>query len=419
MPSDARPTIPRSATIAIATAFFVNGATFSSWIPRLPEIRDRLGVSETGLGITLVGAGIGGLAASVFSGALVDRFGSRTMTVATSLVLSALLPLVALASVPAMLFAGLVAIGAADGLTDVSMNSQAVILQRSRPKRLMSRMHGMWSLGMVAGGVVASRSAAAGITLRTQLLVTSLVLIAVMTTLRRWLIVTRGSEHSAAAGAVSVADPPSGDDVSQQPGADVDASALRSTRPSTRVLARLFLIGAAVTLSEFPGNDWSSVMWSNRFGLSEGRAALGFVAVSTGMFVGRFFGDPVVDRLGSDRVKRISGALAVAGIVVAATAPSPWPLSGLGLFATGLGVSSLFPLVFAASAAMTPGTSRGMSAFSAGTRLGILASAPLIGLISGPTTVAIAMMCVVGVAGTVIAVVPLHPPHRPRTEPPG
>ncbi|CAN5798837.1 MFS transporter [soil metagenome] len=405
MPSDARPTIPRSATIAIATAFFVNGATFSSWIPRLPEIRDRLGVSETGLGITLVGAGVGGLVASVFSGVLVDRFGSRTMTVGTSLLLSALLPLVALASVPAMLFAGLVAIGAADGLTDVSMNSQAVILQRSRPKRLMSRMHGMWSLGMVLGGAVASRAAAAGVTLRTQLLLTSVVLMVVMITLRRWLIFTCGHEHSAAA----VVDAPFGDGALRSDDG-AGASARPRRRPSTRILARLFVIGAAVTLSEFPGSDWSSVMWSNRFGLSEGQAALGFVSFATGMFVGRFFGDPVVDRLGPHRVKRISGSMAVVGIVVAATAPEPWPLSGLGLFATGLGVSSVFPLVFAASAAMTPGTSRGMSAFSSGTRMGILASAPLIGVISGRATVAIAMMCVVGVAGLVIAVVPLHPP---------
>ncbi len=118
--------------------FFVNGASAASWFPRLPEIRDRLGVSETGLGLTLVGIGLGGLLASIFSGAFVDRFGSRRMCVTTSVVLSALLPLVALAGRPLVLFPVLIAIGAFDGLTDVAMNSQAVDAQRARTRPIMS-----------------------------------------------------------------------------------------------------------------------------------------------------------------------------------------------------------------------------------------------------------------------------------------
>ncbi|MBA3606492.1 MAG: hypothetical protein H0W46_11105, partial [Acidimicrobiia bacterium] len=58
---------------AIAAVFFVNGATFSSWLPRLPELQERLGISDAALGVTLVGSGVGGLAASAWSGWLVDR----------------------------------------------------------------------------------------------------------------------------------------------------------------------------------------------------------------------------------------------------------------------------------------------------------------------------------------------------------
>ncbi|MET0578843.1 MAG: MFS transporter, partial [Ilumatobacteraceae bacterium] len=59
--------------------FFVNGATFASWSPRLPEVQADLGISDAALGLTLVGVGVGGLAASLFSGWLVDHRGSRTM----------------------------------------------------------------------------------------------------------------------------------------------------------------------------------------------------------------------------------------------------------------------------------------------------------------------------------------------------
>jgi len=57
--------------------FFVNGAIYGNWIPRLPEIKDRLGVSNAGLGVALIGGGIGGLIGSLAVGAIVARLGSR------------------------------------------------------------------------------------------------------------------------------------------------------------------------------------------------------------------------------------------------------------------------------------------------------------------------------------------------------
>ena len=78
----------RVAAAGIGTMFFVNGATFASWSPRLPELQDALGISDAALGLTLLGSGVGGLIASSFSGWLVDHRGSRTMTVVTSAALS-------------------------------------------------------------------------------------------------------------------------------------------------------------------------------------------------------------------------------------------------------------------------------------------------------------------------------------------
>ena len=63
-------------------------------------------------------------------------------------------------------------LGALDGLTDVAMNSQAVELQRRVGRSIITRFHALWSLGAVTGGITASRVAAAGISLRMQLLVT-------------------------------------------------------------------------------------------------------------------------------------------------------------------------------------------------------------------------------------------------------
>ena len=89
------------------------------------------------------------------------------------------------------------------------------------------------------------------------------------------------------------------------------------------------------------------------------------------MFVGRVIGDLVTDRFGLERTRRGGAALAAIGVAVAATAPTPL-VAGAGLFVTGLGLSSLFPLLFRAASDLTHGSHSGMAAFSSGARLGFL-----------------------------------------------
>ena len=411
------PAARRATAVAIGAMFFVNGASAASWFPRLPEIRDRLGVSEAGLGLTLVGIGLGGLLASIFSGAFVDRFGSRRMCVTTSVMLSALLPLVALAGRPLVLFPVLILIGAFDGLTDVAMNSQAIDAQRARTRPIVSRFHAMWSVGAVTGGLICAHTAAAGISLTDQLLVTSVVLVVATLVTRVWLIPTSGRRHQT----TTVIEGPFGD-------AGVVESSTEPEAPATfarykQAFRRLALVGTAVALTEAPPNDWATLMWTDRFHLAGGRAALGYVAIAAGMVVGRFGGDLVTHRFGREATRRGGALLAAIGVVIATTATSAWPMSGVGLFAAGLGISVLFPLMFAAAEEMTPGTTHGMAAFSTGARGGFLVASPLVGVLAGVWSVAVAVLLISATAGLTVAASSLRPaaqrrraaPARPAT----
>ena len=358
--------------------FFVNGATLSSWTPRLPEVQADLGISDAALGLTLVGMGLGGLAASLFSGWLVDRRGSRTMTMTTSAAMSLWLPLLGVAATAVLVFATLLVLGALDGLTDVAMNSQAVELQRSVGRSIITRFHALWSLGAVTGGITASRVAAAGISLRVQLLVTGGVLVVMTLVASRFLLPDRHRQRAA-------------DDETPSPA------------PGRRLLVMLFLVGMAIALAELPPNDWSALLMTDRFDLSAGQAGLGYVAVAAGMLVGRVVGDHTTDRLGLEPTRRGGAALAAVGVLVAATAPHPL-LAGCGLFVAGLGLSSLFPLLFRAASELTHGSHSGMASFSSGARLGFLLASPLMGLVADATSVAVAMVLVAGVAATAVAV---------------
>ncbi len=392
MTSDPRPTAPRRSVLAIAAVFFVNGCTFSSWSPRLPELQEELGISDTALGFTLVGMGIGGLAASSVSGRMVDRRGSRTMTVATSVALSLLLPLLAVMPAAALVFGALIVLGALDGLTDVAMNSQAIDLQRHLGRSVLTRFHALWSAGAVTGGLLASRAAAAGVPIGVHLAIVGVVLATTTALAARSLLPDRHAHVVVVPGGVGAEDP-------EGPG-----------RTPRRVLVALVLLGVGIALVELPPNDWAALLMADRFDLSDGAAALGFVATAGGMFVGRLGGDHVADAFGLERTRRSGALLAALGILVATTAPVP-ALSWIGLFVTGLGLSSLFPLAFRAASDLVHGSHSGMAAFSSGARAGFLLASPLVGVIAGATSVAVALLAVAGTAGLAVGIARLP---RPR-----
>jgi len=369
---------------AIAVVFFVNGATFASWLPRLPELQERLDVSDAALGLTLVGSGVGGLVASAWSGWLVDRRGSRGVTVATSVALSLVLPLLAVAPVAAAMFGVLVLLGGLDGLTDVAMNAQAVAVQRRVGRSILSRFHALWSLGAVIGGLVASRAAAAGVRMGTQLAVTAVVLAVTTLVSGRALLASDPAQRPYAAG--------------------------RDARRSERLpLVALFMVGAAVALAELPPNEWAALFMLDRFDLSAGAAALGFVATAGGMLLGRLGGDHIADRFGVERTRRLGAATSTMGVVAAATLPNA-VLAWIGLLVAGLGLATLFPLVFLSASELTRGSHRGMAAFSSGARLGFLVASPLVGAIAARAGVATGVLVVAGCAGLAISLVKLPRP---------
>jgi predicted MFS family arabinose efflux permease len=367
----------RRPATAVGAVFFVNGATYASWAPRLPELQRELGISDGALGLTLVGMGLGGLAATSFSGWLVDRRGSRTTTLATSAAMSLWLPILGLAPTAVLVFASLLVLGALDGLTDVAMNSQAVELQRRSHRSIITRFHAVWSAGAVVGGLVATRAAAADISLHVQLLITGILLAALTVVASRSLLPDRR--------------------ITERP----TTSTPEPVAPR-RVLVVLFLVGVAIAVAELPPNDWSALLMSDRFDLPTGRAGLGFVAVAGGMLIGRVVGDRVTDANGLERTRRAGAALAAIGVLVAATVPHPLG-AGCGLFVTGLGLSSLFPLLFKAASDLTHGSHSGMASFSAGARLGFLAASPLMGFVAERTSIAVALVVVAGSAATVVA----------------
>ncbi|HEX2019344.1 MAG TPA: MFS transporter, partial [Aurantimonas sp.] len=137
--------------LAVSVAFLVNGFVLGSWAPQVPVLAARLGYSESALGLLILVFGLGALTAMPLIGVAISRGGSWRPTLLTQLLLAAALPFLAFApstafAVPAAFFFGMTL-----GGMDVAMNANAISVEKTRARAIMSSCHGFWSLGGFAG----------------------------------------------------------------------------------------------------------------------------------------------------------------------------------------------------------------------------------------------------------------------------
>ena len=108
--------------------FFLMGVVSMAWVPRIPEIKTELHLSDGRLGFLLLGSTCGAVIGSQLAGRLIHIFGSRILAIAGSAILS--LGLIAMSAshhIP-QLFVGLFVMGTGYVTLDISVNTQALSL---------------------------------------------------------------------------------------------------------------------------------------------------------------------------------------------------------------------------------------------------------------------------------------------------
>lgn len=369
MPSTER---DRRALRSVATQFFVNGALFASFIPRLPEIRDRVGLSVAGIGVVLAVASSTGLLGSAAVGWATERFGTRRVILASSSIVSLSLAVVGVADSPLVLVVGLAGMGIFDVLVDVSMNMQGSWLSARRHTPVMNRLHGLWSLGTLIGGFASSQIAAAGVGLQTHLIAAAAVLLAMLGYVAPGLL--RHDERHEAPPTTSVGggDPATVSVVGGRP----------TVSPATLSLVAFALAGFFSVAIESGATDWAAFRLSDDFGAGPGVAALAYVAMTVGMTAARFGGDWATVRLGERRLRQTSLGFVGVGLAVASFTPLE-SLVLVGYLAAGLGTATLLPVLYDQAAKRPGRNGAGLGALTAGLRVAILVVPLLIGGLAG------------------------------------
>jgi MFS family permease len=359
----------RRAWWAAAARFLVHGLAVSTWVSRIPSIKSSLHLGDGVFGLALLGTAVGSVIGIPVCGYVVSHYGSRRAATLSSSALALAVILPAFAFNAWTLFAALFVFGFMAGADDVAMNSQGVAIERLMGAPTMSRFHAMFSIGGIAGAAVGGFIASRTISPQFHLPVAGLLIVAFAIATAPYLMETRPDART----------PSIRPRLSHMP-------------PALFVLSA---IGFCIFLSEGAIADWTAIYLKQVLNAGPGLAAAGYAVFSATMSIFRLLGDSISAKLGTDWTIRGGAALAACGLGSALLVHSPYAaLPGIAL--TGVGFSSIIPLVFAAGGRVpNVGEGAGVATVSGLGYIGFLVGPPAIGFISQVSSLRVGLSFVV------------------------
>ena len=347
----------------------------ATWWAQLALIGHDLRLSSAQLAIALAGAPAGLLTAVWLVPPLVARSSSATVLVRAVVLSAFALVLVGLAGSLVTLTAALVVFGLGNGAIDITVNVQAVALERIVGRPIMSRLHAMWSLGTLLGGLAGSAAITLGAAPGLSFAVVAAAMVALGTSRRSALL---GAVADASVQAPRAADAPSTADLARirhQPG-----------------LIILGVIAFGGLFAEGAISNWGGVLLHQVRHTSFGVAALAAAAFGTGMLIGRLLGDRVIARAGRRRTLTWAGPGAAAMMVVVVLVPSGGAALA-ALVALGVLLATVVPTAFSLTGAVPgPPPAWTISRLTTIGYVGSFAGPVVVGAIAGASRLTIALL---------------------------
>ncbi len=379
---------------ALLGIFALNGVMMSSWLARIPSVRDALDLTPADLGVVLLAGAVGALLTVTAAGPFVTRFGGRVAFAVAALLFGVAFLLLGLGPATGsvgLLAAGIFVNGAAFSLGNVPMNVESAGIERRVGRTILPQFHAAFSIGAVIGSLVGAACAQGQVPVLVQFVVTGAVatvwrLVAIPATVHDTLP-ARARDAGATTGGAPAPLDALGDAV-----VDVETAGLRGrlARRGARLGAalsawrepRTLLIGLVIlsaALSEGSANDWLSLAVVDGFAQTEAVGAVVFGTFVAAMTVMRLAGTRLIDRFGRVVVLRASGITSIVGLVLFGFAPT-LALAGVGVVLWGFGAALAVPVGIAAASDEPLQAASRVSVVSAFSSMASLAAPPLLGL---------------------------------------
>ena len=301
--------------VATRIIFFIAGMVTAIWAVIVPFAKVNTGVDEAVLGSLLLCLGAGAIVAMPLTGPLTSRFGCRKVIGCAVMIVILATPFLSVIRDPLALGLTLLIFGIGIGITDCAMNIQAIIVEKTSGKPLMSGFHGMYSVGGIAGAGLMTALLTLGLTVMLSVAALSILVLGLLVISYRTLL--------------PYANPPEG-------------PAFAIPRGTVLILGVICFV---VFLAEGTVLDWSALYLVENRGVAESSGGLGFAVFAAAMTLGRLSGDYIISRLGSLTVVLAGALVAIAGFMVVIIS-SGLPALLAGYLLVGIGCANIVPVMF-------------------------------------------------------------------------
>ncbi len=377
---------PRARLLALQMVFALNALGLSIWFPRIPDVKETLGLDVLTLAFCLFGMPLGTMAGFLCVPRIIRRFGTRRTCRwgGSAFLLAFIGP--GLATNAVTLALALFVCGLTIATIEVSMNAKASQTERVMGRRIMTQCHAFWSFGTVIGALIGGIFAQNGVSFTTQQL-----LLAPLFAAASFLF----------AGLLIDDDPAP---VAEEPRTGF------ALPPVALILLCLVPIGAL--LVEGGMMEWSALLMRESKGASPFVTAAIFSVFALAMAGIRLAGDRLAELWGPQTVILRSGAAMAIGIVAFALAPSLWvsvPAAAL----VGIGCGNIYPLTMSIVGRVPgPRPEKNVATLALVAFTAFLISPPLIGALAHAVGLPWAM-ALLGPLGVAPLVLMLRRPRAP------
>lgn len=253
-----------SAQFAIVAAFFIQGFLAITYIPRIPEIIEQIGVSFGVWGLIVGLAGLGSLIPLMITNRLVGRYGTKPVVRVSSIMIVFSIMSLGFAPNGWVYFVLHALMMFSMSFFNISINAQSVMLQKKIEKVILGKFHAAWSIGAAASAAV-SGILASFMSLQTHLVIVGIVsLVAFEFSIRKMLKPSEDGHHE-----------------EKQAGSKV---------PFFKSPSQLWLLAFGLFAGVFPElvmMDWSAVFAKQVMLLNPTLGAIPYTAFTVAMIAGR------------------------------------------------------------------------------------------------------------------------------------
>ena len=316
------------------------GVVSMAWVPRIPEMKDALHLSNGEFGLLLMGSTCGSLVGAQLAGRLIHTFGSRKVASIGSVVMPFGLIAMGMSRNWIQLFMALFLMGLGYSSLDISLNTQAVAIEKLLSRRWMSSFHALWSSGAfittIFGGAISHH-----VSPRANLVGVGVVSFLFFLPAISFLLDSDLDDHDGGVEETKAKVPLIG----------------KSVLPLWAIGLGLF--GALI--AEGATGDWGAILLRDHMGIGKGLDASAFASFALAMIISRFLGDRALDHFGPARTVRLGGFIggSALGLSVAIAVPlsshshlASLTIINVGFFIAGLGMGPIFPAYILAASAV-------------------------------------------------------------------